>query len=752
MVSESQSTKNEEEQSSDQIIPIAEKPPLFVGLNLPSSTGSSDQSIVESSINQGYDMITSRITSRQYRKNIQSIFHELEQSTPQSTPFFTTGNTSNNNSPVQSPDTNNKQNAPEPSEKIVGGTFETEIPSPGLDDVVVFPGNHISNTIALASPWVEIDSKNPRVANLSLQVLEHEINYSSFCGLPYVLISGPKRRTNVAQYAQAVKTLLNNSPYTRIVIHLPFNEEHTVSQSTGMSIPPADYLSVWEVWNTIRTLCGYPSNLSVALQVPKQGPKPYVISRWFTEPVTMLIISSSTFVPNPKGFPVLPKAIQTLFFKFFKKNPFIILEDPYDSEFTGGDNAFLLYMRHLYQVMPQGTACESFAAGYSDILQSPLQPLIDNLESSTYEVFERDPVKYDQYERAIYKALSDRSDKKEEIKVAVVGAGRGPLVERALKAAQAAEKKILIYAVEKNDSAFVYLSFRQRDDWGDSVKIIKGDMRSWKPSHYINIVISELLGSFGDNELSPECLDGIQSVLDPNNGTMIPSSYSTHITPMMSPKLYSAACSIGKSNVTTAGGAGIGMGAPPPSSNTGNSSLNSPYVVMLQQVDQVSDSIQLIWRFKHPSFNMLSNNQHNARSFKGTFYIPHKCVLHGIAGYFETTLYKDIQLSTCPETMEEKSKDMISWFPIWFPLSNPLYLLDDSEVDISFWRLTDGRKVWYEWAVETYAIVKTSSNDPNTTHNSNTSRRSSSTSTVKRIRTGSSEIHNSGGRFYAMML
>ena len=37
----------------------------------------------------------------------------------------------------------------------------------------------------------------------------------------------------------------------------------------------------------------------------------------------------------------------------------------------------------------------------------PLQPLMDNLESATYEVFEMDPIKYREYERAIHQALSD---------------------------------------------------------------------------------------------------------------------------------------------------------------------------------------------------------------------------------------------------------------------------------------------------------------------------------------------------------
>ena len=36
--------------------------------------------------------------------------------------------------------------------------------------------------------------------------------------------------------------------------------------------------------------------------------------------------------------------------------------------------------------------------GFLDYLQVPLQPLGDNLESQTYETFERDPVKYARYE------------------------------------------------------------------------------------------------------------------------------------------------------------------------------------------------------------------------------------------------------------------------------------------------------------------------------------------------------------------
>lgn len=38
-------------------------------------------------------------------------------------------------------------------------------------------------------------------------------------------------------------------------------------------------------------------------------------------------------------------------------------------------------------------------------------------------------------------------------------------------------------------------------------------MRDWNAPEKADILVSELLGSIGDNELSPECLDGAQKFL-----------------------------------------------------------------------------------------------------------------------------------------------------------------------------------------------------------------------------------------------
>lgn len=57
------------------------------------------------------------------------------------------------------------------------------------------------------------------------------------------------------------------------------------------------------------------------------------------------------------------------------------------------------------------------------------------------------------------------------------------------------------------------LQDRQDKEWRDKVKVLFGDMRFIEVPELADILVSELLGSFGDNELSPECLDGAMRFL-----------------------------------------------------------------------------------------------------------------------------------------------------------------------------------------------------------------------------------------------
>jgi protein arginine N-methyltransferase 5 len=266
-------------------------------------------------------------------------------------------------------------------------------------------------------------------------------------------------------------------------------------------------------------------------------------------------------------------------------------------------------------------------------------------------------------------------------------------VSRALQAAQKTGIDIDCWAVEKNPNAYVLLQCRNVTDqlWNGKVNVVKSDMRHWSGpettgeiSHgeisHVDILVSELLGSFADNELSPECLDGVQHILHPKHGVSIPQSYSAHLTPIATPRLYADLLS-----------------------RPGTDKWELPWVVMLHMHDYlcsetISDGTRIpqmkeAWSFSHPvpaatlrqsqlrakgstgSGGWMGGdgkNDHNSRACKVTFQSNEAGVCHGLAGYFETVLYANeaskIELSTNPVTMDDKSKDMISWFPIFFPL------------------------------------------------------------------------------------
>jgi type II protein arginine methyltransferase len=378
--------------------------------------------------------------------------------------------------------------------------------------------------------------------------------------------------------------------------------------------------------------------------------------------------------------------------------------------------AHLIYIRYLQRHQPPRSTIERFGSGYQDYLQAPLQPLTDNLESVTYEVFEKDPVKYEWYEKAIGKALADWTGQQKPVSsssgavvVAVVGSGRGPLVTRALRASSKTGVSIEVWAVEKNPNAYVLLQRHNEEDWGGVVNVVKSDMRTWRgpvlctnestsgthaPTYgKVDILVSELLGSFADNELSPECLDGAQRVLATPHGISIPSSYTAHLTPILAPRLHSDISQRALTDPTA---------------------TETPYVVMLHAIDYVATSVpehsrfQQAWGFVHPlptstlavveerragdvsggGGGSLAGgdgaNEHNSRSARLKFVCRDRGVVNGIAGYFEAILYNDgvdgnlVELSTRPDRIDDKSKDMISWFPIYFPLKVlPLSIIEE---------------------------------------------------------------------------
>lgn len=158
---------------------------------------------------------------------------------------------------------------------------------PPLDpvDTPLTPGDAVSQLIAYSSPWIDLCSSDPLIANISRQVLNIEIAYASFCGVGNIIIPGPRSYSSgissndgLLQYARAVQEALTIGSYIQMAIHVPMYGNDEKQEMIGDLRPFArDYKSseeskanrevdlyeTWDAWNLIRSVCKYNSRLSV---------------------------------------------------------------------------------------------------------------------------------------------------------------------------------------------------------------------------------------------------------------------------------------------------------------------------------------------------------------------------------------------------------------------------------------------------------------------------------------------------------
>lgn len=378
-------------------------------------------------------------------------------------------------------------------------------------------------------------------------------------------------------------------------------------------------------------------------------PDDLVIYRWLGEPVIMFIVPHNCFTTNKANFPILSRKLQEgrheycqlknrllincqfLVYRLFMtyQKCFVVIEPK--SIDDPQIELFLDYIKHQNSYVLRNESEE-----YQDSLRYPLQPLYDNLDSSTYETFERDPAKYILYQRAVEEALKDMIKEEEKatkkLIILLVGAGRGPLIRSCLNASANTGRKVKILAVEKNPNAIVTLTCLIRDLWADKeIELIAQDMRNIKLEENADIIVSELLGSVGDNELSPECLDGCQHLLKPT-GISIPCNSISYLQPVMTKRIY--------------GVINNGLELEERKRTKYSEATEVNWLVYLSNVFHI-DAVQELFTFIHP------NNENpidNSRYKKLTFTASIDCVLHGFTGYFSSKLYKHIEISIVPET------------------------------------------------------------------------------------------------------
>ena len=579
----------------------------------------------------------------------------------------------------------------------------------------ILPGSLWSTAIlGKLSPWLSLDSPSDRIRVNSSRVFWQEITWAAHLGLSAVLLPPPSAES-YAHYAHFINEASLRLSSMQLWLRIPLSVFGTVAaaadekeeeeeDNNNYYYGTKEQTDSWSIWNRIRLLCDHNDKLSVALEITEDLPEDNsALQRWIGEPVKAVIVPTSVFLTSDdsNGMPYLSTRHRSFLASIISLKPHIIISGaPHNNNSNNNSNssskensmygdlsAYRDCIEDVRRSIPAMTPQEVFESPYYDFLQAPLQPLADNLESQTYEVFEKDPVKYVRYEEAMAAALRDMSAPlagSRPLVLMVVGAGRGPLVDAALRASASTGVPLRVYAVEKNPNALVTLRNKRVSQAGwDAVTVVESDMREWEAPEKADILVSELLGSFGDNELSPECLDGAQRFLREDGGISIPYSYTSYVAPVATPRLFNDIKDFGDTK-----------------------HFEIPYIVKLHNYYQMAPSKQC-FTFTHPNkAARIDNTRYTCVSFVNS--VP--TIVHGLAGYFQAMLYKNIHISINPQTF---SVGMFSWFPVFFPLRTPVVLpAPGLSVDVHLWRQADKNKVWYEWAVMSSA-ASTPVHNPN---------------------------------------
>uniref|UniRef100_A0A1B0DLD7 Protein arginine N-methyltransferase 5 n=1 Tax=Phlebotomus papatasi TaxID=29031 RepID=A0A1B0DLD7_PHLPP len=374
-------------------------------------------------------------------------------------------------------------------------------------DIVMTSRQWLTFVIAAVSDDIDCDSDNHNIREASERKLCQEMEFAEHVvqqGLIYVKLNGG----NNINMCRIINT------YTKciIIVEVPMMDPIAVASQLRNDIDEEEATQgedTWTWWNKFRLHSNFNVKHRLSLILPADIPTHEEILRWMGEPLEYIVVSSDIFIHNKANYPVLSVAHQEVLAMFLRRNKakFIVKANQNDPSLR----YYAEYLRHLEEKFKEHDPMD----GFDDVIEIPLQPLFDNLDTYTYEIFEKDPVKYLLYQRAIEAALKDKipEDKaaNSTATVMILGAGRGPLVRSALNAAANTKRKVKIYVVEKNQNSRNTLEALWREMWPrDAVQLIFSDMREFSPPEKADIIVSELLGSFGDNELSPECLDGAQ--------------------------------------------------------------------------------------------------------------------------------------------------------------------------------------------------------------------------------------------------
>ena len=288
-----------------------------------------------------------------------------------------------------------------------------------------------------------------------------------------------------------------------------------------------------------------------------------------------------------------------------------------------------------------------------DLGSNVIQYLNETIESVADKVpFEK--FFYSQYQVAMTKVYS----LKQTETWAIVTSVKGKLVDLAL---ELGVKRILVLGRTQDDVLF--LKMRNEHEWSQHPDVnITVEVVGLAPNDTkVGVIVTDLLGIFGDDELLPEILQTCSSIL--NHDTIVmPSSYGSFVVPSSDQNVWTHFVNEGKKTKTIL---------------TGD----------LPEASFFSTPAKM-FSFSHPNDTVLYSSK------RCEFIASKPGILYGFCGWFECVLFEDITIESGFPT-EDQTQPLRGFIPLPFQID----IHQGDSIQFHILRQTDDAYVWHEWCV-----------------------------------------------------
>ena len=277
-------------------------------------------------------------------------------------------------------------------------------------DLMLDSGDWSSLIVGMISRDLNLESNCQSIRRIAEERLKRELNFSIHLGLAAIMI--PLNKPNNLNLSRIIYTYLMRGGNGQVWVRVPFNNQRDSSavdvthsavseviNNTDFTIPPPNgkelnkslknsdegqkrqlgekeesiecknsVSDTWEWWDVFRGCANTEKRLFLALSLDKGIPDEDRLERWLGEPVKALIISTSLFLTNKRGCPVLPRSVQAVIKRFIPLKVQYIIE----GRNLGHDmQLYQQYMDHLVDQYYKETcpdALKNFATGLSALL------------------------------------------------------------------------------------------------------------------------------------------------------------------------------------------------------------------------------------------------------------------------------------------------------------------------------------------------------------------------------------------------